>query len=208
MFWKYAANLQENTHAEVLCNFIEIALQHGCFSTNLQHIFRTSFPKNTSGRLLLLTAIVSYPGWNKLYFASAQTFVYTKMFSVHDRAHKNCVLMPSSCTEAKISAKTPLCQAVYKIQIATNPQCLMSAIATFNSLFLKVTPCKSVQYLVPISKLDPSCWENSLHAFLFWSGRAVLGSSVKYPRCRYRKKIIHRELLQPRFQVLFTVEIA
>ena len=30
MFWKYAINLQENTHAEVLCNFIEIALRHGC----------------------------------------------------------------------------------------------------------------------------------------------------------------------------------
>ena len=31
MFWKYAANLQKNTHADVL------------------HIFRTPFTKNTSG---------------------------------------------------------------------------------------------------------------------------------------------------------------
>ena len=38
----------------VLCNFIEIALRHGCSPVNLLHIFRTPFPKNTSGWLLLL----------------------------------------------------------------------------------------------------------------------------------------------------------
>ena len=34
-------------------NFIEIALRHGCSPVHLLHIFRTPFPKNTSGRLLL-----------------------------------------------------------------------------------------------------------------------------------------------------------
>ena len=34
-------------------NLIEITLQHGCPPVNLLHIFRTPFPKNTSGRLLL-----------------------------------------------------------------------------------------------------------------------------------------------------------
>ena len=34
-------------------NFTEIALLHGCSPVNLLHIFRTSFPKNTSGWLLL-----------------------------------------------------------------------------------------------------------------------------------------------------------
>ena len=63
MFWKYAANIQGNTHAEVgcrsviliklLCNFIEIALQHGCSPVNFLHIFRTPFTKNTSAWLLL-----------------------------------------------------------------------------------------------------------------------------------------------------------
>ena len=43
-----------------------------------------------------------YAGWNKLHFASAQTFVYTKMFAVHDCAHKNRVLMLSLCTGVKI----------------------------------------------------------------------------------------------------------
>ena len=30
-------------------NFIEITLRHGCSAVNLLHIFRTPFPKNTSG---------------------------------------------------------------------------------------------------------------------------------------------------------------
>ena len=36
-----------------LCKFIEITLQHGCLHVNLMHIFRTSYPQNTSGWLLL-----------------------------------------------------------------------------------------------------------------------------------------------------------
>ena len=38
---------------KVAFNFIEITLQHECFPVNSLHIFRTPFPKNTSGRLLL-----------------------------------------------------------------------------------------------------------------------------------------------------------
>ena len=106
----------------------------------------------------------SFTGWNKLHFASTQTFLYTKMFAVHDRAHKNCVIMSPLCTGANISAET-LCQAVLKIQIRTNSQCLMSAIATFNSLFFKAIPCKLVQYWVSMSKLHTSFWERSLHVF-------------------------------------------
>ena len=34
-------------------NFIEITLKHGFSPVNLLHIFRTLFPKNTSGGLLL-----------------------------------------------------------------------------------------------------------------------------------------------------------
>ena len=47
-------------------NFIEIILWHGCAPVNLLHVFRTSFPKNTSGRLLLpidiFKFICLYPG--------------------------------------------------------------------------------------------------------------------------------------------------
>ena len=38
---------------KLLCNFIEIALRHGCSPVNCLHIFRTTFLKNTSGCLLL-----------------------------------------------------------------------------------------------------------------------------------------------------------
>ena len=34
-------------------NFIKIALWHGCSPANLLHVFRTPFPRNTSGWLLL-----------------------------------------------------------------------------------------------------------------------------------------------------------
>ena len=37
----------------LLCNFIEITLRHGCSPVNLLHIFRTTFCKNTYGGLLL-----------------------------------------------------------------------------------------------------------------------------------------------------------
>ena len=37
-------------------NFIEIILRHECSPVNLLRIFRTPFPRNTSGRLLLYGA--------------------------------------------------------------------------------------------------------------------------------------------------------
>ena len=43
---------------KLLCNFIEITLRHRCSPVNLLHIFRTSFPKNTSRRLLLNILII------------------------------------------------------------------------------------------------------------------------------------------------------
>ena len=46
----------------LLCNFIEIALRHGCSPVNLLHIFRTPFLKNTSGRLHLVNwGSLEYP---------------------------------------------------------------------------------------------------------------------------------------------------
>ena len=43
---------------KLLFNFIEIALQHGCFPVNLLHIFRTSFTENTYGGVLLLISVL------------------------------------------------------------------------------------------------------------------------------------------------------
>ena len=49
-----------------LCNFIEIALWHGCYPVNLLHILRASFPRKTSGHGC---------------FCILQTLLYKKMFS-------------------------------------------------------------------------------------------------------------------------------
>ena len=73
-----------------LCNFIETALRHGCSPTNLLHIFRTPFPRNTSRWLLLnvgvtqkLIHIDSIPSrrsrisevlWKKLLRKCSKTF--------------------------------------------------------------------------------------------------------------------------------------
>ena len=53
LFWKYDANLQENTHDEVgfqdviskklLWNFIEITLRHGFFSVNFAAYLQDTF---------------------------------------------------------------------------------------------------------------------------------------------------------------------
>ena len=157
-----------------------------CFSSKF-----TVKPSMSLSMFELTPNAFSIARWNKLHFASARAFVYLKMFAVHNRAHKNCVLMLSLCTAAKISAKMPLCQAVYKIQIRTNPQCFMSTIAIFNSLFFKAIPCKSVQYWVPMFKLQASFGESSLHVFLFWLWQGCLGPLVKYLQCWDWKKIIY-----------------
>ena len=39
---------------KVASSFIEITLRDGCSPVNLLHFFKTSFPKNITGRLLLL----------------------------------------------------------------------------------------------------------------------------------------------------------
>ena len=46
------------TSIKLLSNFIEITLRHLFSLVNLQHIFRTSFPKNTSGGLHLTNEIL------------------------------------------------------------------------------------------------------------------------------------------------------
>ena len=57
MFWKYAGTqLWQSVISiklqTVACSFNGITLQHRCSPVNLLYIFRTLFPKNTSGGLL------------------------------------------------------------------------------------------------------------------------------------------------------------
>ena len=53
-------------------NFIEIALWHGCSPVNLLHIFRTPFPKNTSGWLLLNVLVINRIGVILFYLITIQ----------------------------------------------------------------------------------------------------------------------------------------
>ena len=50
---------------KLLCNFIEIAIRHGCSPVNLLHIFRIPFSKNTSGKLLLKWRVQMQNSLNK-----------------------------------------------------------------------------------------------------------------------------------------------
>ena len=59
-----------------LYNFIEITLWHGCSPVNLLHIFRTPFPKNTSGGLLLLILkLTCHNIFDKLYTIYYETSI-------------------------------------------------------------------------------------------------------------------------------------
>ena len=49
---------------KLLCNFTETTLQHGCTPVNLLHIFRKSFPKNTSGYMHLQFKCIFYVNLN------------------------------------------------------------------------------------------------------------------------------------------------
>ena len=72
MFWKYAANLEENTHAEVRFQQSEITLRHGCFPVNILLIFRTVFPRNTFAVLLLLLHKTEH--LSPLFWRNAESF--------------------------------------------------------------------------------------------------------------------------------------
>ena len=119
---KYAANLQENLHAEVqfqwscrttpsspateqlLCNFIiEIALWHGCSPVNLLHIFRALFPKSNSAGLLLCSVSICY-----LHYIIVNQSVFACLFlKSSDKTYEvESVCINSAEDEAIVSNKT------------------------------------------------------------------------------------------------------
>ena len=55
-------------------NFIEITLRHGCSPVNLLHIFRTLFPRNTSGGMLLGRAFSSREQQNNIGMIESAAF--------------------------------------------------------------------------------------------------------------------------------------
>ena len=59
-----------------------ITLRHGCFSVNLLHIFRTPFPKNTSGRRLLPYLTSTALGILSSFFATVNLYIIHKAFKL------------------------------------------------------------------------------------------------------------------------------
>ena len=67
-------------------SFIEITLQYGCSPVNLLHIFRTPFPKNTSGWLFQSFRSLSSESWLKsslIYLAMASVEHTDMIFLIH-----------------------------------------------------------------------------------------------------------------------------
>ena len=149
LFWSIDSVLPHNVNVNV-----------AGISENFWNIFQIS--KNDDQQLTVNAA-----GWNKLHFASARTFINTQMFAVHNRAHKNRVLMSSSCSGAKISPKTHLCQAIYKIQIRAtlNVLCRPSWHLICCSLKQYHVSQSNIGFLCPSYML---CFERAPCMFLFW----------------------------------------
>ena len=63
-------------------NFIEITLRHGYSPVNLMHIFKTPFPKITSGGLLL-TVLLSMLNLmkNRLYYSLRRIDIHFKILT-------------------------------------------------------------------------------------------------------------------------------
>ena len=84
MLWKYEAHLQQNSHAEAWFQWSCFSTSVGCSLVNLLHIFRTHFPKNSSGWLLLhvYNHRLEYIGinWRKLQGAISVTNFPKKYF--------------------------------------------------------------------------------------------------------------------------------
>ena len=59
---------------KLLCNFIEITRRPGCSPVNLLHIFRTLFPRNTSGGMLLSRAFSSREQQNNIGMMESAAF--------------------------------------------------------------------------------------------------------------------------------------
>ena len=70
----------ENMQQIYRSNFIEFKLRHRCSPVNLLRIFRTPFPKNTSGRLLLIIAEILFRFFEQ-FLKSQIIVIYTfKMY--------------------------------------------------------------------------------------------------------------------------------
>ena len=78
---------------KLLCNFIEIALRHGCSPVNLLHIFKTPFPKNTCR-------------WLLLYFLPSQINLIILVLKIKHNFHNFRQIQKTSNLKSKQTCRT------------------------------------------------------------------------------------------------------
>ena len=63
------------------CNFIEIALRHGCSPLNLLHILRKPFPKNT-WTVASVSREINFEKWEKIRLDHDENITITYFFAI------------------------------------------------------------------------------------------------------------------------------
>ena len=154
MFWKNAANLQENTHVEVW--FIEFALWHGCSPVNLLYIFRTPFHNNTSSQLLLL---YSNTAKSILYFLWVK---HTRHDSKGNTRSVESVHICSSLLKLHVDCNT---QCIYTRFIALLKILLSQYAEIFFLSFLHFTLTENIMNCFAVNPLPPLnvIWRSSVN---------------------------------------------
>ena len=77
---------------KLISNFIEITLWHWCSLVNLMHIFRTPFPKNISGGVLLNFAMAEHQVDFSHYFKSStlRKGIFSRNILIFRSSHRRC----------------------------------------------------------------------------------------------------------------------
>ena len=89
---------------KLLCNFIEIALRHGCSPVNLLHIFRTLIPRNTSGWLLLhCQYIKEYRCLNKVIHQADRIWTVFSFSNFYGKIRVSFCLNAGKCLFVEVS---------------------------------------------------------------------------------------------------------
>ena len=84
--------IRKSDLTKLISNFIEITLWHGCSLVNLMHIFRTHFPKNTSGGVLLNFAMAEHQVDFSYYFKSStrRKGIFSRNILIFRSSHRRC----------------------------------------------------------------------------------------------------------------------
>ena len=137
MFWKYAANLQENTHTKVRKGALQLYWNRTSawvFSWTLLHIFRKSFPRHNSVQLLLNFHIHIFR------FATQHWYCISDRFSWHSKSSRPNVFCKKAVQESFAeSIEKHLCLSLFLIKVQTSSlQFYLTEAPVFSSEFWEI----------------------------------------------------------------------